>query len=153
MVDQRQDGDELFVQRVAAVDIGKAEVVCCVRVPDPGRPGRRAQEVAAYSTMTGSLQGLADRLGFAVSGYSTSVDWAASAILEFTYLELILGRGLPPAAVGAPPHGEPRSTGCEGTSSAPAVCSTGSIGCSNSCRRGSKPCKRLSPPCRRFTRR
>jgi hypothetical protein len=33
-----------------------------------------------------------------ISGYTTSVEWAASAILEFTYLELILGKGLPPAA-------------------------------------------------------
>lgn len=36
--------------------------------------------------------------GAAVSGYSTSVDWAASAIIEFTYLDLVLGRGLAPAA-------------------------------------------------------
>jgi hypothetical protein len=26
-----------IIQRVAALDIGKAEVVCCVRVPGPGR--------------------------------------------------------------------------------------------------------------------
>jgi hypothetical protein len=42
-------------------------------------------------------QELASRLGFAVSGYATSVDWAASAIIEFAYLELILARGLTPA--------------------------------------------------------
>ncbi len=40
---------------------------------------------------------LAERLGFPISGYCTSVDWAASAILEFTYLDLILSRGLTPA--------------------------------------------------------
>jgi hypothetical protein len=34
---------------------------------------------------------------FPVSGYTTSVDWAASAIAEFTYLDLILARGLTPA--------------------------------------------------------
>jgi hypothetical protein len=34
---------------------------------------------------------------FPVSGYTTSVDWAASAILEFTYFDLILSRGMPPA--------------------------------------------------------
>ena len=33
-----------------------------------------------------------------VSGYATSVDWAASAIIEFTYLEMILSKGLTPAA-------------------------------------------------------
>jgi hypothetical protein len=34
--------------------------------------------------------------GYAISGYSTSVDWAASAIIEFTYLDFVLSRGLPP---------------------------------------------------------
>ena len=32
------------------------------RVPEPDKPGRRAQEVSTYSTMTRSLLGLADRL-------------------------------------------------------------------------------------------
>jgi transposase len=53
---------EEIIERVAALDIGKAELVCCVRVPHEGRPGRRLQEVQAYSTMTGSLLRLADRL-------------------------------------------------------------------------------------------
>jgi transposase len=56
---ETQDETEI-IQRIAAVDIGKAEVVCCVRVPGPG--GKRAQEVVTYSTMTRSLQLLADRL-------------------------------------------------------------------------------------------
>jgi transposase len=46
MLQETQDGDGLAVERVAALDIGKAEVVCCVRVPDPSGKGRRAQEVA-----------------------------------------------------------------------------------------------------------
>jgi len=33
---------------------------------------------------------------FAVSGYTTSVDWGVSALLEFTYLDLILNRGMEP---------------------------------------------------------
>ena len=37
-------------------------MVCCVRVPDEGLPGRRLQEVAAYSAMTRSLLGMADHL-------------------------------------------------------------------------------------------
>jgi hypothetical protein len=53
---------EEIVARVAALDIGKAEVVCCVRVPDEGKPGRRLQEVATYSTMTRSLLGMSDHL-------------------------------------------------------------------------------------------
>jgi transposase len=53
---------EEIIQRVAALDIGKAEVVCCVRVPREGWAGRRLQEVQAYSTMTGSLLRMAGRL-------------------------------------------------------------------------------------------
>jgi hypothetical protein len=60
---ETQDSEEI-IARVAALDIGKAELVCCVRVPDEGRPGRRLQEVVVvtYSTMTRSLLGMADRL-------------------------------------------------------------------------------------------
>ena len=61
MLQEAQDRDEI-IERVAALDIGKAELVCCVRVPDEDRRGRRLQEVRAYSAMTGSLLGLADRL-------------------------------------------------------------------------------------------
>ena len=52
--------DEQIIQRVAALDIGKAEVVCCVRLPGPGN--RRVQEVTTHSTMVGSLSDLANRL-------------------------------------------------------------------------------------------
>ena len=41
---------------------------------------------------------LAAQTGLAISGYKTSVDWAASAIIEFTFLEMVLGRGLTPQA-------------------------------------------------------
>jgi transposase len=61
VLQETQDREEI-IQRVAALDIGKAEVVCCVRVPDEGRAGRRLQEVKTYSTMTRSLLGLSDRL-------------------------------------------------------------------------------------------
>jgi hypothetical protein len=33
-----------------------------VRVPSPGTPGKRLQEVQTYQTMTRSLGGMADRL-------------------------------------------------------------------------------------------
>jgi transposase len=36
---------EEIVARVAALDIGKAEVVCCIRVPHEDKLGRRLQEV------------------------------------------------------------------------------------------------------------
>ena len=51
-----------LVERVCAIDIGKAELVACVRMPHPSKPGRRAQEVREYATMTSSLLGLADWL-------------------------------------------------------------------------------------------
>jgi len=56
-----EDTEEI-IERVAALDIGKAELVACIRVPSPDSPGRRAQEITTYSTMTRSLLGLADRL-------------------------------------------------------------------------------------------
>jgi hypothetical protein len=34
---------------------------------------------------------------FPISGYDRSVDWAASALIEFHYLDMVLGRGLSPA--------------------------------------------------------
>lgn len=61
MLEEDQQIEEI-VARVAALDIGKAELVCCVRVPDEDRPGRRLQEVASYSTMTRRLLRLAERL-------------------------------------------------------------------------------------------
>ena len=61
MLEETADREQI-IERVAALDIGKAELMCCVRVPHEGKPGRRLQEVQAYSTMTGSLLRLADRL-------------------------------------------------------------------------------------------
>ena len=54
--------DEQIIERIAALDIGKAEVVCCVRVPDPSHLGRRLQEVSTHRTMTRSLLLMCDRL-------------------------------------------------------------------------------------------
>src|ERR1700680_502756 len=52
--------EEQIIARVAALDIGKAELVCCLRVPGPGT--RRLQEVSTHSTMTRSLTELANHL-------------------------------------------------------------------------------------------
>src|SRR3954469_15791086 len=54
--------EEQIIARVAALDIGKAELVCCVRVPGAGGAKRRLQEVSTHSTMTRSLGDLANRL-------------------------------------------------------------------------------------------
>jgi transposase len=61
VLEQTQDNEEI-IERVAALDIGKATLMCCTRVPDPGRSGHRLQEVKEYSTMTRSLIGMAERL-------------------------------------------------------------------------------------------
>jgi transposase len=54
--------EEQIIARVAALDIGKAELVCCVRVPAQGGRRKRLQEVSTHSTMTRSLTELASRL-------------------------------------------------------------------------------------------
>jgi len=55
------DTDEReVIERVAALDVGKAEVVCCARVPGPR--GQRMQEVRTTSTMTAALLALGDWL-------------------------------------------------------------------------------------------
>ena len=51
-----------LVARVAALDIGKASLVACVRVPQEGKPGRRRQEVRTFATTTRFLLELQDWL-------------------------------------------------------------------------------------------
>ena len=53
-----------LVERVAALDIGKAMLVACVRVPHDTKPGRRRQEIRTFATTTRSLLGLADWLDY-----------------------------------------------------------------------------------------
>ena len=63
MTGTNDDGE--LIQRVAALDVGKEEVVCCIRVPgeaSPGRGGGRRQLVRSFPTMTRSLMQLGDWL-------------------------------------------------------------------------------------------
>jgi hypothetical protein len=53
---------EGIIARVVALDIGKADLMCCIRIPGETGSGRRLQEVRPYSTMTRSLVVMADRL-------------------------------------------------------------------------------------------
>jgi hypothetical protein len=62
VLEETQETEEI-IQRVAALDVGKAELTCCVRVPGQGGSGRRLQEVRAYQTMTRWLLVMAERLG------------------------------------------------------------------------------------------
>jgi hypothetical protein len=61
MEESTEDPVEL-VERVCAIDIGKAGLVVCVRVPHASRPGRRVQDVREYATTTPALLDLADWL-------------------------------------------------------------------------------------------
>jgi transposase len=62
VLEETQEREEI-IERVAALDIGKASLVCCVRVPNPAKAGgARLQEVHTYSTMTRALTGMALRL-------------------------------------------------------------------------------------------
>ena len=49
------DDAELVVERIAALDLGKAGLEACVRVPHTHRPGRRMQELRGYATTTAQL--------------------------------------------------------------------------------------------------
>ena len=57
-MDEVDDAD-LVVERVAALDLGKAGLEACVRVPNPQRPGRRMQELRGYATTTAQLLAMA----------------------------------------------------------------------------------------------
>jgi transposase len=59
-VDEVDEVDQV-VARVAALDLAKASLVACVRVPST-TPGKRCQEVRSYETFTRSLLELADWL-------------------------------------------------------------------------------------------
>ena len=60
MMEQVDESGEM-VERVAALDIGKASVMACIRVPhEDGR--RRLQEVCEYGTTTRALLALAGKL-------------------------------------------------------------------------------------------
>ena len=71
-----------------------------------GAASRRQHPGAAFLVVSADGSGpagnfarvLREKLPFPISGYTTSVDWAASALIEFTYLDMILARGLNPQA-------------------------------------------------------
>jgi transposase len=50
---------DLMVERCAGVDIGKDEVVACVRTPGPNGKGRHKQ-TRAFSSFTSQLEAMAD---------------------------------------------------------------------------------------------
>jgi Transposase len=51
---------DVVVSRCAGIDIGKSEVVACVRVPGPD--GQRVSDVRTFTAFTGDVERLADWL-------------------------------------------------------------------------------------------
>jgi transposase len=76
-VDEVTEETDGLAERAAGLDIGKASLVACVRVPAEGRPGRFRQEVRTFATTTRSLLGLRDWL--ASEGVTRVVMEATSA--------------------------------------------------------------------------
>ena len=62
MVMDEVEDQGLYVERIAALDLGKAVLEACVRLPHPSKPGRRVQEVRTFATRTAQLLELADWL-------------------------------------------------------------------------------------------
>ncbi len=50
---------DVLIECCAGIDIGKDEVVACVRVPGPGGRGRRKQ-TRTFTSFTSSLEAMAD---------------------------------------------------------------------------------------------
>lgn len=85
---------------VRGTSIGAKEITAAFEMA----PTVELVHFAACAVMKGKLgQTIFDALGhrFPISGYTTNVDWAQSAILEFAYYDLILSRGLLPEAAYA----------------------------------------------------
>jgi len=59
---QDTQDEPLFAERVAGLDIAKAEVEVTIRVPSDTTPGRRQQETRTFGTTRRQLPDLADWL-------------------------------------------------------------------------------------------
>ena len=59
---QTTEEPSALTERVVALDIGKAALTACLRVPDEDKPGARRQEVRTYATLTPLLLELRDWL-------------------------------------------------------------------------------------------
>jgi transposase len=79
-MEEIRESSEL-VERVAALDLGKATLTACVGVPHARGPGRRGQEVREYGTTTASLHALAADLrghGVTLVAMEASSDYVRS---------------------------------------------------------------------------
>jgi len=51
---------DVLVERCAGIDVGKAEVVACVRTPDPAGHGRRRKENRSSASFLSGIEAMAD---------------------------------------------------------------------------------------------
>jgi hypothetical protein len=73
--------EPLFAERVAGLDIGKAETEVTIRVPSDTTPGRRQQETRTFGTTRRELLSLADWLrcyGVTKAGMEATGDYVRS---------------------------------------------------------------------------
>jgi len=76
--------EPLFVQRVAGLDIAKAEVEVAIRVPSDTTPGRRQQETRTFGTTRRELESLGDWLacwGVTAVGMEATGDYVVTGVL------------------------------------------------------------------------
>jgi transposase len=62
VMDEITEEPGTLVERVAALDIGKASLTVCIRVPHEDKPAARRQEVRTFATTTPALLELRDWL-------------------------------------------------------------------------------------------
>ena len=62
VMDEITEEPGALVERIAALDVGKATLTVCVRVPHEDKPGARRQEVRTCATLTPALLELRDWL-------------------------------------------------------------------------------------------
>ncbi|SRR6266568_3438634 len=90
--------EPLFVQRVAGLDIAKAEAGVTIRVPSDTSPGRRQQETRTFGTTRRELESLADWLR---SWGVTKVGMEATSVIRGRQQASATGGGGP--ALSSPP--------------------------------------------------
>ena len=105
---------DVVLERCAGIDVGKDEVVACVRTPDPGAK-RQRKETRTFLSFTGDLEAMAD--WFAAQGVTEVVMEATGSywkpvwyVLEERAFELKLVNGQPrlPGARHRTPRATPR---------------------------------------------
>jgi hypothetical protein len=57
-----ESGDEVVLERSAAIDVAKGSGKVCVRLPNPSGAGRRQTKVWDVASRTGAIAELADEL-------------------------------------------------------------------------------------------